>query len=249
MRKKGLVIVGLVCLLLAVFVAQGFCGKAWQKPRKRSVHQQIPDDAPTARPPSQDIPFSIRYPGKVVTQDIICEDIDPDVGTIIQHDQIGHTWYDFQQNGTMGRMISVTSDGFRHFSWMFTDGPYSGEVYRYVDANCKDPFNEYVGQVHVYGGFAKNAGYSNQAHLNDGTSVVVYHRTAGQAGDPIAHTMISIEDSLCSGEFGRFWDLPDSLFGTMFGENGLWPRVATRYDAVAEKDYIHVILLEAATVG
>jgi hypothetical protein len=55
---------------------------------------------------------------------LTCTDIQPEVGIIIQHDEIGDTWYDFQKNGAMGRMISVTSGGYRHISWMYTDHEY-----------------------------------------------------------------------------------------------------------------------------
>ena len=247
MRKKGVMILLLACLALMVFAAEGFGGKAWQATKKRNVHEERADDAGTAALKDATVPGRHRPPGIFYQTD--CEDIDPEVGAIIQHDQIGHTWYDFQKNGSMGRMISVASDGYRHFSWMFTEGPFGGTVYRYVDANCKNPLNQYAGQAHVYGGISKNAGYCNQTHLSEGTSVVIYHRTGGQLGDPRTNTMLSIADSLCSEGFSRGWDLPDSLLGGASGEKGLWPRVATTYDPIAERDYIHVVTAEGYTAG
>ena len=67
-----------------------------------------------------------KYPAYVGKgPEVTCDDIDPQLGSsyIITHEQIGHTWYDFQKNAAMARMISVTTTGYRHFSWMFTDGP------------------------------------------------------------------------------------------------------------------------------
>jgi hypothetical protein len=166
----------------------------------------------------------------------------------VEHAQVGHTWYDFQKNGSMGRMISVTSDGYRHISWMYTDCAYGAAgCYRYVDANCENPSNVYVGQVHVYGGAAKNAGYSNQDHLSTGVSAVIYHRTAGSLGDVIMNTMLSLEDTKCSGSFTRYWDLPDSIIGK--ADKAMWPKVAIKYDATASKDYIHVTATEGNTAG
>lgn len=247
MRKKGLVILGAACLVAVGLAADGFCGKARQAMQKRNVHEERADDGKKVARQDAGVPGRYRLPGIFYQND--CEDIDPEVGSIIQHDQIGHSWYDFQKNGSMGRMISVTNDGYRHFSWMFTDGPYGygyPETFRYVDANCKDPLNHYLGQAHVYGGAAKNAGYSNQAHLHNGRSVVVYHRSAGQMGDPVAASMLSMEDSLCTGEFNSFWDLPDSIPNAPSGGLGMWPKAAMWYDAAEEKDYIHVVMTEGS---
>ncbi len=173
---------------------------------------------------------------------LTCEDIQPQDGTIIQHDQIGDTWYDFQKNGSMGRMISVTPDGYRHFSWMYCDGIYPG-VPRFVDANCKNPLGTYIGQVHAdYG----NSGYSNQTHLHDGTSVVIHHRTAGT---PTWASVLTLADAVCSGSFSKHWDLPDWIAGNTSGEEGMWPKAEVLYDPLEEIDYIHVVMTEGNTAG
>jgi hypothetical protein len=252
MKNRGLLILPLACLALVVFAAEGFGGKAWQQPQRRSIYEEeIVDGKGPPCPKSGSPGDHRRVPGKYPLPGTFyqtnCEDISPEAGSIIQHDQIGHTWYDFQQNGSIGRMISVTSGGFRHFSWMFLNGPYGGEYYRYVDANCKDPVNQFVAQVHVDGGVAKSAGYSNQTHLHDGRSVVAYHRTAGQMGDPVTYTMLGIEDSLCSGGFGRLWDLADSILNSPSREAGGWPKVEALYDPAEQRDYIHVVMTEMNT--
>lgn len=246
--KNAVRIATLVCLLVSLAAAQGLCAAKEKKFKRRHISEDARLDALEADPSLARPPGISRYPATGAKYDLSCADIDPEAGDIIQHDQIGHTWYDFQQNGSMGRQISVTSAGYRHFSWMFTDGPYPG-AYRYVDANCKNPFNEYLGQVHIDGGQYKNAGYSNQAHLHDGRSVVVYHRTAGQLDDPMPGTMLSIEDSLGRGESNSLWDLPDSILNSISGEKGMWPKVAVRYDPLDVRDYIHVVTHEVNPFG
>ncbi len=255
MRKKALVFLSsfLLVFLSANFVIlrQDAAGATTEKKlKKRHIFEDIRLDGSERdfdRPRPQGMS---RYPATGVKYDLSCTDIDPEIGQgfIVQHDEIGDTWYDFQQNGSMGRMISVTPEGYRHFSWMFADGPYPG-AYRYVDANCKNPVNEYLGQVHVDGGQYKNAGYSNQTHLHDGRSVVVYHRTAGQLGDPMPASMLSIEDSLCAGDFNRHWDIPDSIRSSCVGGPGEWPKLAALYDAVEQRDYIHVVVNEFSSAG
>jgi len=178
---------------------------------------------------------------------LTCTDIQPEVGIIIQHDEIGDTWYDFQKNGAMGRMISVTSGGYRHISWMYTDHEYPPGP-RFVDANCKDPGGTYVGQVHADGGDI-NAGYSNQTHLHDGTSVVIAHRTAGT---PTWWTTLTIDDDVCGGFFTKHWDLPDYIEANTSAQDGSWPKADVLYctDETVwpdPLDYIHVVCTEGNT--
>jgi len=172
-----------------------------------------------------------------------CHDISPEAGVIIQHDQIGHTWYEFQQSGSMGRMISVSSGGHRHFSWMSSDGEYP-PGYRHVYANCKDPAGQYIGEGDVDGAIGASPGYSNQAHTTDGRSVVVYHRTYHQAPDPATHCMLGIESSVCSRDFDYLWDLPDEIPSAPSEERCLWPRLAVKYDEEFGGDRIHVVVTE-----
>ena len=251
MRTRLLAVLLLFCFALTVSIEAGSCATSEKKFKKRHISEYVlPDVAVDQHDQNAQARGTFRYAGPGVKYDLTCDDINPEIGQeyIIQHDQIGHTWYDYQKNGSMGRMISVTSDGYRHLSWMFADGPYPG-VHRYVDANCKDPLNQYLGQVHVYGGEYKNAGYSNQTHLHDGRSLVVYHRSAGQAGDPITVSMLSLEDSLCSGEFNVHWDIPDSIFQAPSGAPGYYPKAEVLYDPGTEKDYVHVVMTEAAVTS
>jgi hypothetical protein len=136
MRPKILKFLPILFVVFGILVAQGFSATAPQKPKTRHISEDIRVDAagwemyrPLAR-------AYAKYP--VAGAKLGCLDIQPEVGTIIQHDQIGDTWYDFQKNGSMGRMISVTNGGYRHFSWTCSDHPYPLGP-RGVDASCSEP--------------------------------------------------------------------------------------------------------------
>jgi hypothetical protein len=242
--KKTTILIVSVCFCWGIFAARAFAARSPKKESKRHICQGSPADvsdwerhrAPYAVP-SKYAPSGIMYQTS-------CDDINPQAGSIVEHDQIGTTWYDYQHNDNMGRMISVTSDGYRHFSWMYAAGTYPG-VPRYVYANCKDPAGSLLGPVRADGGEV-NAGYSNQTHLHDGTSVIVNHRTSGT---PKWYNVLTIADDVCSDTFSRHWDIADHIIGASSGEPGMYPRAAVAYDAMEERNYIHVLHREAAAVG
>ena len=244
MKRKMLIFLVLVCFGLGVFVVQGFSATAWQRTKLRHICQDNLVDAPGFELHRAPYKALSRYTTLGLKYQANCENINPEAGTVVEHDQIGDTWYDFQQNESMGRMISVTNNGYRHFSWMFCDHPYPPGP-RYVDANCRDPLGNYIGQVHADGGDV-NAGYSNQTHLHDGTSVVIYHRTAGS---PEWYTSLTLDSSVCSGLFERHWDIPDYITGQMSDNPGIWPKAEVMYDAMEDRDYIHILHRESAAVG
>ncbi len=244
MKTKLLAFLVLVCLGLVVFVVENFAAQDPGKPKLRHICEYNLVDAPnwqSYRAPSKG---TSRYAPSGLTYQTSCIDINPELGTIIEHDQIGMTWYDFQQNFSMGRMISVTGDGYRHFSWMFCDHEYPPGP-RYVDANCKDQLGSYMGVVHADGGEV-NAGFSNQTHLHDGTSVIVNHRNLGT---PKWYSVLTMADGACTDTFSRHWDIPDYLPEAPSGGAGMWPRAAAVYDSLDGRDYIHILHREAATVG
>jgi PKD repeat protein len=237
-----------IALIFILSAAGVFADSPEKKPKLRHISEDNNVDAPgwelhlrPSKPPEEHLTAGVFY-------DIDCKDINPQVSTVIRHDQIGSTWYDFQKNGSMGRMMSVTSDGYRHFSWMYSSEPYtsSGDV-RFVYGNCFNPSTgTYVGQQVVDGGTKESAGYSNQDHLNDGISVVTYHRTAAPSNEAIPYSMLAMEDAKCTGIFTRTFDIPDS-FIVAPKYPGHWPKLAVKYDATAAKDYIHVVLTEGNT--
>ncbi len=165
---------------------------------------------------------------------------------IIEHTQIGNTWFDSQQHGSMGRMISVSSDGCRHISWMYTNGVYGGTVYRYIKSN-EAPAGaaplSWIGAQNVDGGAGINAGYCAQTHLYDGTSIALYHRPAGS---PIWYTTIAAEDGACGNFWSRQWDIPDFVEGaSSYDPAGNWPKGEVQHDPVTGRDYIHVVAVES----
>jgi hypothetical protein len=241
MKAKTLTFLVVLCLALGMLAGEAFSATAQKSSgviRMRHISEDVLMDAPGSE---------FYQAPRAVTKYIMggakltCEDIQPEVGIIIQHDQIGDTWYEYQKNASMGRMISVTSGGYRHVSWMYTDHEYPPGP-RFTDANCKDPAGAYVGQVHADGaGDEVNSGYCNQTHFHDGTSVIIHHRTAGT---PVWSTTLTIDDDVCGGFFTTHWDVPDFIPGAPSGEDGMWPKAEVMYNADDGIDYIHIAMTE-----
>ena len=233
-----------VILVLSLFVVFIFAGGAFgatAKGKSTNVSTAVPLVSDYAAP----APYKYAPQGGVYYKSN-CLSIAPEVGVKLEHSQVGDTWYDFQKNGSIGRMISVSSAGYRHVSWMYTAGVYPGAA-RYVKGNCEPPAGGWIGAQNVDGAGATNAGYSNQTHLTDGTSLVIYHRTAGT---PVWSCAITADDAACGGFFSRHWDLPDYIVGSPSGEEGMWPKFEVQHDtAGGGKDYIHVVMTEGNTAG
>jgi len=224
-----LIVLSLGWMILAV---EGF--SATKKSKDVNWSRPISELAPA--PETGVLPGApYKYSTGGIKYNLFCTDIMSQAGTIIQHDQIGDSWWDCQQNQSMGRMISVTKGGHRHFSWMYSDHP-GASGSRYVDANCKDSLGSYLGPRHADGGDTR-AGYSNQTHLHDGTSVIVYHRTLGT---PIWYSALTMDDGICTGSFSRHWDIPDYFWEGWFKAG--WPKAEVLYDSTEGRDYIHIVM-------
>ncbi|KPJ65930.1 hypothetical protein AMJ44_09250 [candidate division WOR-1 bacterium DG_54_3] len=124
-----------------------------------------------------------------------CEDINPDLPYgeyVIQHYHHGTTWYDFQKNGSVGRMIAADAAGHRHMDFHRSDGLYPPGP-RYVCYNCKDPFDVWCCAPECFDGSC-NAGYANIDMLRDGRALVLYHHTAPcEQGDPIWYNTLRVQ--------------------------------------------------------
>ena len=233
----------IIVFLLAAFVTGGAMAAKKKDVNKFKYNSEaaVSDNGPAKTP------VPIKYsPGIINTA--TCNGIST-VIPIVEHTQIGDTWYDYQQNGSMGRMISVSSDGCRHTVWHYTSGVYGGTVYRYVKSN-EAPAGaaplSWIGAQNVDGGAGINAGYANQTHLSDGTSISIYHRTAGS---PIWYSAIAAEDSACDNIWNRHWDIPDYIEGATSGIPGEWPKGEVQYDPTIGRDYIHIVAQEGITSG
>ncbi|MGB7061456.1 MAG: dockerin type I repeat-containing protein [Candidatus Zixiibacteriota bacterium] len=249
--KKSLAFVVSVCLVAVVFAAQSFSAATKQKVKVRHISEDVHVDAPGYE---LQLPFpepAARYRTVPTSYNGDCFNIipDPELDPPTEHDQVGTTWYEFQKNGSMGRMISVTPSGYRHISWMWTAGVYPG-VPRAVYARTKPPAGVWSTTQEVGLG-AVNSGYSNQAHLNDGTSVVIFHRT-GIGGN---WSYLSIADGPAADPvYARKWDLPDDMPEAPSGEVGGWPKCDVLYcvDSTVSFDslnYIHLIENESNVSG
>jgi len=249
--KKSLAFLVSACLAAMVFAAESFPAAVKQKVKVRHISEDVRVDAPGYE---LHLPFpeaATKYRPTAAGYNGDCFNIIPDseLDPPLEHDQVGTTWYEFQQNGSMGRMISVTSVGYRHVSWMWTAGVYPG-TQRRVYARSKPAAGAW-GTPYVVGLGGVNSGYSNQAHLNDGTPAVIFHRTGfggnwsylamadGPAADPV---------------YTRKWDLPDDMPEAPSGEVGAWPKCDVLYclDSTVCFDslnYIHLIENESNLLG
>jgi hypothetical protein len=227
-------------VILAVGLPSAFAANPEKKSKMSNPSEEAVRDIPMSSSNRVLAQVAVKYNIGQKSYQTSCDDINPEAGTIIQHDWIGPTGYDEQQIGSIGRMISVTSGGHRHFSWTYCDEEY-GPSLRWVDNNCKNPAGYYIGYNHADGGDTK-AGYSNQTHLHDEISVIAYHHDAGFPAT--WYSMLTIDNDVCGGFFTRHWDIPDWIQGNTSGEEGRWPKAEVFYDAVEDLDYIHIVVTE-----
>ncbi len=132
----------------------------------------------------------------------------------------GTTWYDYQHNGTAGKMIGVDALGFAHLVWM---NGLTSELGGPRDAyyNCWDPTTGDWQELIPDGGVAANtvrAGYVTNAVLPSGFSFPAFHSTP--PGEASLGTHVSID---FQGAAGAFTPFPIGLFGA---SQVLWPKIA-----------------------
>ena len=249
--KKSLAFVASVCFVAMVFAAESFPAAVKQKVKVRHISEDVRVDAPGYE---LHLPFpeaAAKYRTAPTRYNGDCFNLIPDseLEPVAEHDQVGTTWYEFQKNGSMGRMISVTSAGYRHISWMWSAASYPG-TQRRVYARSKPEAGAW-GTPYEVGLGAVNSGYSNQTHLNDGTPVVIFHRT-GIGGN---WSYLGIANAPAADpQFTRKWDLPDDMPEALSGEDGAWPKCdvlhcvdSTVYPGPL--NYIHVVENEAQTAS
>jgi hypothetical protein len=242
----------LVVFLLSFFALFVFAGGALAKDRPRSdrtsaIYPAV--DGGTLQPHFAFTPV-IYERGKEAD----CFEINPTPGVVVlEHDQWGSTWYDYQKNGSMGRMIAVTSIGQREAVFMnLPIAPYPDNP-RWITYNCKspEPGGSWCGVYDVDGGEGINAGYVNIAAMHDGREAIIYHKMGLGA---LWGTCLALGDpgKVCSNQntFSLIYDIPDSLYaGNIFNQKGMWPKIAIMYDDSMDTDYIHIVMTEGKTTG
>jgi len=246
-KPKAILFLVVFCLALGFLVVDGLCTTAKRVSKDGKEIRLVSEDY--LPPETMD---AVRAPSKYSTagskDETDCYALlpDPEVPTVTEHDLVGSTWYDFQKNGSMGRMISVGgAAGYRHISWMWTAAVYPG-TQRRVYARSKPGAGTWSTLQEVGLGTV-NSGYCNQTHLNDGNPVVLFHRT-GIGGN---YAYMGIADQPATNPlYTRKWDLPDELTQGA-GEAGAWPKGDVLYvvDTVYAADtlnYMHIIETEAA---
>ncbi|MGB7062529.1 MAG: hypothetical protein WBF13_09300, partial [Candidatus Zixiibacteriota bacterium] len=117
-----------IVFILSVFIMLMFAGGAFATTAKKvsADGKEIRHFSENVYPP--ETMDAVRAPSKYSTagskDETDCYALipDPEVPTVTEHNLVGLTWYDYQKNGSMGRMISVSSavtGGYRHVSWMW----------------------------------------------------------------------------------------------------------------------------------
>ena len=243
MKPKAILFLVVFCLALGFLAMDGLCTTAkkvsadGKELRLKSENVYPPEEMQAVSSPGKYAPTGAKDPAG-------CFDLipDPEVPAVTEHDNIGTTWYDFQKNGSMGRMISVTSaalGGYRHISWMWTAAVYPG-TQRRVYARTKPEAGSWSTPQEVGLGTV-NSGYCNQTHLVDGTSVVLFHRTGLGGGNSY---MAMADGPAVNPLYTRKWDLPDDITEAPSGEPGAWPKCDILY--VDGINYLHIIETESA---
>ena len=145
----------------------------------------------------------------------------------------GSTWYDYQHNGSAGKMVAVDSDGFVHLVWMdaTTSDPLNGP--RQVQYNVWDPTNStwlWNGGVQIDSSL--RAGFVCQAVLPGGTSFPAFHEViSGISGK---HAAVAQEFGPRTGEFVTMPIPGNSAVQTV------WPKVCIGLDST-----VYVVMLKS----
>ena len=151
--------------------------------------------------------------------------------------QAGTTWYDYQHNGTAGKMVGVDNSGFVHVVWM--NGLNAGNNPRHVYYNIWDPTSEQF--VFLPSGSQVNsspkAGYVSMANSPGGFCYPSFHETS--AGNPdSAHAAAAIDFLPGSGAFTA------SQPAYINGYQLIWPKIAIGPDST-----LHMVSTQFAVAG
>lgn len=194
---------------------------------KVPMHNVKPIDG-TEQPTFQNIPDPAAHgPRQGVLDDL--------VGTAYV---AGTTYYDFQHNGTSGKMVSVDELGFVHIAW--TNGEDFNSNERHAYYNVWDPttqqFTINLGRVDA----VSRGGYVCGAVQPDGFYYPAFHEEIGD--NATAHTAVGID--LLGGAGAFYSSEPAYLVENNADMEIIWPKIARATDGK-----LHVVSTENPASG
>lgn len=150
--------------------------------------------------------------------------------------EVGATWYEYQTNGSMGRMIGVGPhsgvtgrDAIVHFGWMYLpDSAFESRSYAYNAYDSDIP--EFTGVYLLHDPDKQYAGYVNLDVTPDARAVVGGH-TDLMLGAPYYASHIYFDLCPACRDFYASARVPDSLaaYGGTPSTEAMWPKFFTQF--------------------
>ncbi|KPL19977.1 MAG: hypothetical protein AMJ92_00555 [candidate division Zixibacteria bacterium SM23_81] len=144
---------------------------------------------------------------------------------------LGTTWYDYQHNGTIGKMVSLTPSRGVHFCWM--NCPQAQTNPRYAWYNYYHPSYG----ITLGSGIClclDRSGYSTLSHFSTGNSVVAYNVSPVE---DFAYTQVAY------GQIEGMNIFDATALANPPDRELIWPKVT-----VCSQDYIHVVSCEPVAI-
>lgn len=154
---------------------------------------------------------------------------------------IGHTWYESQHNGTMGRMIEFhESDTLAavHMSWMYMpDRFFAGRAYRYNSYNLT---NQEWGGTDIIQLEEEYSGYVSISVTNDNRAVVGGH---SKGVDNLYDPHYWFDFAPLNAYWGYNIQVPQTLqnYGAMDPHQVIWPKA--RFIETATDTVLHIVAM------
>ncbi|MBM3324833.1 MAG: hypothetical protein FJY66_04115, partial [Calditrichaeota bacterium] len=191
-------------------------------PKQKASHQRTPVIGGSTEP-EWNVPPAPWRPTR--------HSLDQPIGTTYM---AGSTWYDYQHNGTCGKMIDVDEFGGVHVVWM--KGYNATQNPRHVFYNCWDPMPGAFAfdTIGIRINASQRAGYISQTTNSDGFCFPAFHQvTTGDPHAAAAGVYIPCSDAFTSIE-------PDWCYEGGTALQIIWPKIAMDINGV-----LHMISTEA----
>lgn len=154
---------------------------------------------------------------------------------------IGDTWYDYQQNGSMGRMVETNfgTAAIVHFAWMYMPGPvFASREYQYYSYDITNSINGTVTGLQPSDDYG---GYVGITTTGDNRAVVGGHNHHA-AGDTLNYPQIYWDFGEANAFFGATARVPLALMQYMpqkTDQEVIWPKF--RYVEGPTDTVLHII--------